>query len=811
MSRRPSARDDHGVAHTDVSHERVAALVATELLRAAPDAIDETITRAFAQVALHRAVDRAYYYRLDEAAGAFDLTHEWHAPTLRPMRGLPSFTRLPLTILPDMFLATLRRGDVLSLPRTRGMLAAPVDQIVAPDGDRALVLVPVLLGGVLLGVAGFAAACDSAWVDGDIELLHVAAQGVARAVERRRVDDALRISEARFRAMCDSSPLGVFLADTGGDCLYVNAAGERICGLSADEARGPGWMSSLHPEDRARIVARWGSAVGARAGYDIPIHRFIHKNGDVRFVAVRAVPLAGTPGGEGFLGILEDVTDRQRAESERRELFERAQTARADAEVARAEAEASRAEIAAIVSRIADAFVALDRDGRYRYVNDPAVVMMGHPRERLIGREPWVVDRALEGGAFHTAFLRAVREQQAVSLEAAHPDGKRHYEIRVYPSPTGASVFAEEITERKRREEELSNDREYLRQEVGGLDAPPGLVGFGDGLGEVLERVSLVAAGTTSVLITGETGTGKELVARAIHERSPRRARLLVKVNCAAISSGLVESELFGHEKGAFTGALARRKGRFELAHGGTLFLDEVGELPLDLQAKLLRVLQERELERVGGSETVRVDVRVLAATNRNLVEMIAQGKFREDLYYRLNVFPLALPPVRERAGDIPILAHAFLRRFARQAGRRLAGFTPEAMQRLEGYRWPGNVRELQNVIERAVILAVGPTVGPEALPDLGPAVPGLPVALALRDPGPGSPVGEPQRAFVRAPRAIDEVERDYVARTLAETEWIIEGDRGAARRLGLHPNTLRSRLKRWGLRRPSDVVLAAS
>jgi transcriptional regulator with GAF, ATPase, and Fis domain len=363
-------------------------------------------------------------------------------------------------------------------------------------------------------------------------------------------------------------------------------------------------------------------------------------------------------------------------------------------------------------------------------------------------------------------------------------------------------VFAEEITDRKRREEELSNDREYLLTEVG--DAAPGLLGFGDGLAEVVARVDLVAAGSTSVLITGETGTGKELVARAIHERGPRRGRLLVKVNCAAISSGLVESELFGHEKGAFTGALARRRGRFELAHGGTLFLDEVGELPLDVQAKLLRVLQEREFERVGGSETVRVDVRVLAATNRDLPDMVAKGTFREDLYYRLAVFPIALPPLRARAGDIAILAHAFLRRFARQAGKRIEGFAPEAMRRLESYRWPGNVRELQNVVERAVILAAGPRVGAAALPDLGPAGAGT-AARALEPLGAGAPVGEPHRAFVRLPRTIDTVERDYVARTLEETDWIIEGDRGAARRLGLHPNTLRSRLKRWGLKRPSN------
>jgi PAS domain S-box-containing protein len=651
-----------------LSHDRLAALVATELLRAAPDAIDETVERALADVGQHVAADRAYYYQLDAAAGAFRLTHEWHGPRLPPMRGQPRYARLPLGILPEPFLATLRAGSVVALPRTRGLLASPVEEIVAPDGDRALLIVPVLLGGVLLGVAGFAAACGAAWADPDVELLSLVAQGVARAVERRRVDEA-------------------------------HAA-------------------------------------------------------------------------------------------------------------ARAEAEAARAEIDAVISRIGDAFVALDRDGRYRYVNAPAAAVVGLPREEIIGREPWVVDPALAGSPLHQAFLRALHDQRAVTLQVRHSDRRRHFEVRVYPSPTGASVFAEDVTQRKRREEELSDDREYLRQEVGGLDAAPSLVGFGDGLARVVERIGLVAAANTSVLITGETGTGKELVARAIHERSPRRERLLVKVNCAAISSGLVESELFGHEKGAFTGAIARRKGRFELADGGTLFLDEVGELPLDLQAKLLRVLQEREFERVGGSDTVRVDVRVLAATNRNLADMVAQGRFREDLFYRLNVFPVALPALRERQGDIAVLVHAFLRRFARQAGKRIEGVTPEAMRRLEGYRWPGNVRELQNVVERAVILAAGPMVGFAELPELCGLGDEAPVAAL--DPGAPRPVGAPHRAPVRLPRSIDEVERDYVARTLAETDWIIEGDRGAARRLGLHPNTLRSRLKRWGLRRPSNDVLAA-
>ena len=304
-----------------------------------------------------------------------------------------------------------------------------------------------------------------------------------------------------------------------------------------------------------------------------------------------------------------------------------------------------------------------------------------------------------------------------------------------------------------------------------------------------METVARVAATNTNVLITGETGTGKELVARAIHDASPRRERLLVKVNCAAISAGLVESELFGHEKGAFTGAVQRRKGRFELAHGGTLFLDEIGELPPEMQVKLLRVLQEREFERVGGSETVRVDVRVIAATNRNLREMVARGRFREDLYYRLAVFPVALPPLRERADDIPLLVRSFLLRFARQAGRPIHG---------RHARSDGRARELPLAGQRPRAAERHRARGDpgarsarrsDALPDLCES--------------PTAGWDEPTPTPAPGAGTIDEMERAYVQAVLAETDWVIEGERGAARRLGLHPNTLRSRLKRWGLSRP--------
>jgi formate hydrogenlyase transcriptional activator len=770
-----------------VADDRVAAIVATALLGLPSQAADEAITRALAAIGLQRGIDRAFYYQLDEAAGLLALTHEWHTPALRPMKPLPHFASMPLDVLPAPFLASLRRGGVVRIPRTRQFLGAAVEQVVPADGDRAIMLMPVVVDGTLIGIAGFAAAVGTTWQQADLDLLQLAAQGVARTVERKRVDDALHAAEARFRAMCDASPLGIFLAGPQGECVYLNPAGERICGLPMAEAAGKGWMNALHPDDRERVIARWGSAVESRGDYKTPIHRYVHKNGEVRSVEVRALPVAGQAHGVNYLGILEDVTQRERSERERQDLLARTEAARVEAEGARQEAEAARADVAATLSRISDAFIALDLEGRYTYANDRALAMSGHSRAGLIGQNAWELNPQLADGPVHRAFRQAVAEQRAIAVES--PYAGRLYEVRLYPSPTGVSFFFEDISDRKRREEQLASDRDYLRREVVGLDPASEIVGSSPGLRHLLERVTMVAGTNTSVLITGETGTGKELIARAIHEASPRRERLLVKVNCAAISAGLVESELFGHEKGAFTGAVGKHKGRFELAHGGTLFLDEIGELPPETQVKLLRVLQEREFERVGGTETIRVDVRVVAATNRNLPQLVARRQFREDLYYRLNVFPVALPPLRERADDIPLLANAFLRRFARQAGKRIESVSPDAMWRLLSYNWPGNVRELQNVIERAVVFARRDVLDIDALPDLSTAPLQPPIGAASPD--------------AATPRTIAEVERWYVEQVLTETHWVIEGERGAARRLGLHPNTLRSRLKRWGVSRP--------
>jgi transcriptional regulator with GAF, ATPase, and Fis domain len=316
----------------------------------------------------------------------------------------------------------------------------------------------------------------------------------------------------------------------------------------------------------------------------------------------------------------------------------------------------------------------------------------------------------------------------------------------------------------------------------------------------VVEKVNRVAKTDATVLITGETGTGKELIARALHSASHRHDKPLIKVNCAALPSGLIESELFGHEKGAFSGAVSRRVGRFELAHGGTIFLDEIGEVPIEVQVKLLRVLQEREFERVGATTSIKVDVRVIAATNRDLPLSIREGKFREDLYYRLNVFPISLPALRDRMGDVPLLVQHLVPRFASRIGVRIESVGKPTMERLSRYSWPGNIRELENVLERAVILSNGPTL--EIDSDVFATV------LADRSPDseppttPFSASADPAASAAQE-RPLESLEsnmRKHVLAALERSNWVIDGPHGAAKALSLHPNTLRSRMKKLGI-----------
>jgi len=340
-----------------------------------------------------------------------------------------------------------------------------------------------------------------------------------------------------------------------------------------------------------------------------------------------------------------------------------------------------------------------------------------------------------------------------------------------------------------RLREQLAKENEYLVEEIRLTHNFGIMVGRSQALQEVVRLAETVAPTNSTVLISGETGTGKELLARAIHERSARRDKPFVRVNCAALPQGLVESELFGHERGAFTGANQRRQGRFELADGGTLFLDEISELPLEAQAKLLRVLQDGLIDRVGGRQPVPVDVRIITATNSDLGMVIAEERFRPDLFYRLNVFPIAIPALRDRPEDIPLLARHFVQQYSLNLKRPCRDIEDDSMQRLVQYSWPGNVRELQNVIERAVILTHTSEVKIDA--------------RLLASSG--------SNGHAESPTRLHDLEHAHIRRTLEQTDWRIDGPYGAARQLGLHPSTLRSRLKKLGIKRPNKFPIGNS
>jgi formate hydrogenlyase transcriptional activator len=363
-------------------------------------------------------------------------------------------------------------------------------------------------------------------------------------------------------------------------------------------------------------------------------------------------------------------------------------------------------------------------------------------------------------------------EEQA--LQKAHEEleeqvGERTVELR------------NALSEIQAMKEQLEVENIYFRHENKMKHQFKNIIGQSDGLKYVLYRAEQVAPTNTTILILGETGTGKELIADVIHNLSPRKERPLFTVNCAALPANLIESELFGREKGAFTGADARRIGRFEVANGSTLCLDEIGELPLELQAKLLRVIQHREFERLGSSHTIKIDVRIVATTNRDLTEEVRQGRFRQDLFYRLNVFPITVPPLRQRKDDIPLLVGSFIERFSRKLGRQITSISKETMQILQNYPWPGNVRELESIIERAVILSPGPVLQ-------------LVDKLKISSP--------PISAAVRT---LEETERNQIMKILEETGWRIEGHDGAAAILGIHASTLRARMHKLGITRPES------
>lgn len=492
------------------------------------------------------------------------------------------------------------------------------------------------------------------------------------------------------------------------------------------------------------------------------------------------------------------VFDEQKLLTEPRMLFLfRMFAARAVAELERLKMEqmlkASEQQYRDLFDEAPIAYVHEDLDSHFISANRAALRILGLQPDQVKGNRgidmvpntPEAQKRVQE--AF--ASVGQGTDTSGVVLELRRKDNGQPIWIQWWSKPDPSGDFTRtmfiDITERVLMEQEqarLQAQNLYLREEIKDNHNFDEIIGSSTTLAGTLEQLRQVAPTDTTVLIVGETGTGKELMARAIHSASKRQDRPLIKVNCAALPEGLIESELFGHEKGAFTGAISRRIGRFELAEGGTLFLDEIGELPLEAQAKLLRVLQEREFERVGGSTVIKANVRIIAATNRNLHQCVKEKTFREDLYFRLNVFPLNVPPLRERKDDIPLLVQFLVAKFTARIGKKFTSISATSLKRLQDYTWPGNIRELENILERALILSPGPVLE----------------------------VAADQLAMPEASKAggdavsLEEVEKNHILSMLDKSNWVIEGPKGAALALQMHPNTLRSRMKKLGIKRLS-------
>src|SRR5712692_5640810 len=575
-------------------------------------------------------------------------------------------------------------------------------------------------------------------------------------------------SEAHLRKIIDTIPTLAWCNLPDGSNEFVNQRWCDYTGLSQEEVKRVGCKVAIHPEDLLKWLDQWRSLLASGAGGEIEA-RLRRHDGAYRWFLIRVEPLQDESGEiVRWYGTNTDIDDLRQAEEKLRQ---------------------EERELRRITDAIPQTIVVQGPDGSSIYANQAVLEYTGLTLEDVITSD-------FRARIFHPEDLERLRDERRAALARGLPfeieqralrkDGQyRWFLIRYNPfrDEQGRLVrwyaTGTDIDDRKRTEDRTRNENVALREEIVRSSMFEEIVGSSKKLRQVLTQVSKVAPLDSTVLILGETGTGKELIARAIHNRSKRSTRAFIRMNCAAIPPSLIASELFGHEKGSFTGAAQRRLGRFESADGGTIFLDEVGELPLEAQVALLRVLQEREFERVGGSQTVSVDVRVLAATNRDLSAAVADGTFRQDLFYRLNVFPIEVPPLRERKEDLLMLVKYLVQRYANRAGKNIQSIDKKTLDLLQAYDWPGNIRELQNVIERSVILSSGEVFLVDEL------------WLPQEKSQPASRV-EPSAAFQGKPRS----ERETIEAALAESRGRVSGPSGAAAKLRIPPSTLESKIK---------------
>ena len=682
-------------------------------------------------------------------------------------------------------------ADVATDPRWSGLTGAQSREAAVGQGIRAAWSDPVMSkDGELLGTFALYYRQPRAPSDRDLQMIEDAAHIAVIAIEGQRSREALKKalldvkrSEHQLRTIIDAIPTLAWCLHPDGRVAYVNRRWYEYTGIALEEAQRADWFRKVkpeasksgapfhHPEDFSRAGAKWfGEILGRKAPGEIEM-RLRRRDGEYRWFLIRIEPHLDSDGNVvWWYGTNTDIEDFKRSE---------------------ARVQQDERELRRITDAIPHTIIVLSPEGSVVYANKAVLDYTGLQMDE-VGAENF------RARVFHPDDVVRVADGRRDGLSRGQPfeneqrvrrhDGVyRWYLIRYHPVRDDQGrilrwyATGTDIDDRKRVEDQTRNENIVLREDIDRASMFEEIVGSSASLRHVLVEVAKVAPTDSTVLILGETGTGKELIARAIHKRSRRSSKAFIRVNCAAIPPALVASELFGHERGAFTGALERRLGRFEAAEGGTIFLDEVGELPSETQVALLRVLQEREFERVGSSRPIAADVRVLAATNRDLEAAVAKGTFREDLYYRLNVFPVRVPPLRDRGDDIPLLVEYLVDRYTRTAGKRIRRISRKTMDLFKSYDWPGNVRELQNVIERAVVLCEGDTFVVEG-------------SWLKRTPG------RPSSAAGQLPLTLAEQEKAMIEAALAGTRGRVAGRTGAAEKLGIPRQTLDSKIKALGI-----------
>jgi transcriptional regulator with GAF, ATPase, and Fis domain len=779
VSTKDDAIDSWGPEQT-LRFEELLTDLSVRFINLPADQVDMAIEEAQRHVCECIGLDLSALWQWDpEVPDSLVLTHSY-----RRLDGPPVPVRMQASEYFPWTLCEMMAGRIVLISSLDNVPAGAGRDLEAwrHFGLKNMLCFPLSAGGVTFGVVSFHdMVTPRTWCEQLIKQLQLVAQVFANAIIRKRSERLLKEGEERLASAIEVAGLGFYEMGREKRISFLDDQSRALLGVPADKVPDARefWLAHIHQEDLPQLLQVSREILEQGMDRFATDYRYLHPERGLIYIHHLSHVLQRDAAGRAVrtIGVIQDITERTRV---------------------KIDLEESRTQISAVMNSTGDFIWSVDperfglmtwnqslRD--YFFERLHIEIKAGMTPADLLPPEfapkwPAMYTRALQEGSYVTEY--GVAAGTNILLLSIHPMRR---EGKVF----GISVFGKDITEHKRVEtalrqsldevrhlrDRLQSENVYLREQVRHETGYGTIIGESELVQKMIAMARMVAPTDSAVLITGETGTGKELLAQAIHDLSSRKGKTMVKVNCAALPAALIESELFGREKGAYTGAMTQQAGRFEVADGSTIFLDEIGDLPLDLQTKLLRVLQDGQYERLGSNRTLKTNVRVIAATNRNLGAMVAKGTFREDLFHRLNVFPVEVPPLRARVDDIPLMVWIFVQEFNAKMGRSIDSIPKPVMARLKQYPWPGNVRELRNVIERAMIVSEGCSLRIE-LPESGPSV--SPSSATLED-----------------------VERQHILDVLERTRWKISGKGGAAEILGLVPTTLQSRLKKLGLSRP--------